>query len=157
MGCLAATLLVAGTFYAYTVSAILGLMAVAPALFACVYANGSYKAAPAGANPTIRQAFEDFRSPGAVLFALLLFFQFGNEWSIAGWLPIFLIRRVGTLNSLVRQRLQLTGYSTVTYNILFSKPLCRIGCFLIGAPVCALAHVPDAGSPARIDADNRRY
>jgi FHS family glucose/mannose:H+ symporter-like MFS transporter len=25
----------------------------------------------------------------------LLFFQFGNEWSIAGWLPIFLIRRVG--------------------------------------------------------------
>ena len=34
-----------------------------------------------------------FRSPGAVLFALLLFIQFGNEWSIAGWLPLFLIRR----------------------------------------------------------------
>jgi fucose permease len=30
-----------------------------------------------------------------VLFALLLFFQFGNECSIAGWLPIFLIRRLG--------------------------------------------------------------
>ena len=37
----------------------------------------------------------DFRSLGAVLFALLLFFQFGNEWSIAGWLPLFLIRRLG--------------------------------------------------------------
>jgi fucose permease len=24
-----------------------------------------------------------------------LFFQFGNEWSLAGWLPLFLIRRVG--------------------------------------------------------------
>jgi len=29
----------------------------------------------------------DFRSPGAVLFALLLFCQFGNEWSIAGGYP----------------------------------------------------------------------
>ena len=38
LGCLAATLLVAGTFYAYTVPAILGLMAVAPAIFACIYA-----------------------------------------------------------------------------------------------------------------------
>ncbi len=32
---------------------------------------------------------------GAILFALLLFFQFGNEWSLAGWLPLFLCRRVG--------------------------------------------------------------
>jgi FHS family glucose/mannose:H+ symporter-like MFS transporter len=37
----------------------------------------------------------DFKNPGAVLFSLLLFFQFGNEWSIAGWLPLFLIRRLG--------------------------------------------------------------
>jgi fucose permease len=26
---------------------------------------------------------------------LVLFFQFGNEWSMAGWLPLFLIRRLG--------------------------------------------------------------
>ncbi len=38
----------------------------------------------------------DLRSIAAVLFSLLLFFQFGNEWVIAGWLPIFLIRRLGT-------------------------------------------------------------
>src|SRR5947209_12205433 len=43
----------------------------------------------------MRQAMADFRSPGAILFALLLFFQFGNEWSIASWLPILLIRRIG--------------------------------------------------------------
>jgi fucose permease len=42
----------------------------------------------------LRQAIEDFRSPGAIMFALLLFFQFGNEWSIAGWLPLFLLRRI---------------------------------------------------------------
>ena len=35
------------------------------------------------------------RSPGAVLFSLLLFFQFGNEWAVAGWLPLFLIQRLG--------------------------------------------------------------
>jgi fucose permease len=94
-GCLSATLLVAGTFYAYSVPAILLLMATLPAAFAAIYARSSYSAPPEGTHPSLREALNDFRSPGAVLFALLLFFQFGNEWSIAGWLPLFLIRRVG--------------------------------------------------------------
>jgi len=95
LGCLVATLLVAGTFYAYTVPSILIFMAVVPGIFAGLYAKTSYTAPPEGDQPSLRQAFEDVRSPGAVLFALLLFFQFGNEWSIAGWLPLFLIRRLG--------------------------------------------------------------
>jgi FHS family glucose/mannose:H+ symporter-like MFS transporter len=95
LGCMAATLLVWGTFYAYTVPSILVFMAVIPGLFAGHYARGAFTAAPEGAQPTLQQALRDFRSFGAVLFALLLFFQFGNEWSFAGWLPIFLIRRVG--------------------------------------------------------------
>ena len=70
-------------------------MALVPGFFAGIYARKSYAAPPEGTQPTFRQALQDFRSPGAVLFALLLFFQFGNEWSIAGWLPLFLIRRVG--------------------------------------------------------------
>lgn len=36
------------------------------------------------------------RSVATVLFSLLTFFQFGAEWAIAGWLPLFLIRRFGT-------------------------------------------------------------
>ena len=44
---------------------------------------------------SMRQTVKDLRSPLAILFALLLFFQFGNEWSIAGWLPVFLIDRIG--------------------------------------------------------------
>ena len=95
LGCLAATLLVWGTFYAYTVPSILIFMAVVPGLFGGIYARCSYTAPPEAAHRTLRDAFQDFRSVGAVLFALLLFIQFGNEWSIAGWLPIFLIRRVG--------------------------------------------------------------
>ena len=37
------------------------------------------------------------RSAPAVfaLFRLLLFFQAGNEWALAAWLPLFLIRRLG--------------------------------------------------------------
>jgi len=95
LGCLTATLLVAGTFYAYTVPTILIFMAAVPAIFAVLYSRSSYLAPPEGTHPTIGQAFQDFRSLGAVLFALLLFFQFGNEWSVAGWLPLLLIRRVG--------------------------------------------------------------
>jgi MFS transporter, FHS family, glucose/mannose:H+ symporter len=94
-GCLAATMLVAGTFYAYSVTTILIFMAVVPGIFAGVYGRSAPVLAPKAGHPALRQALQDFRSPGAVMFALLLFIQFGNEWSIAGWLPIFLIRRVG--------------------------------------------------------------
>ena len=95
LGCLAATLLVAGTFYAYTVPSILVFMATVPGLFAVAYSKLHLAPPTEGSHPTLKQALHDFRSPGAVLFALLLFFQFGNEWSLAGWLPLFLIRRVG--------------------------------------------------------------
>lgn len=95
LGCLAATLLVAGTFYVYTVPSILIFMAVVPALFGGVYLQTSFAAPEPSAQRTLGEALHDFRSLGAVLFALLLFVQFGNEWSIAGWLPLFLIRRVG--------------------------------------------------------------
>lgn len=40
-------------------------------------------------------AARDFKSVTAILFSLLLFFQFGNEWALAGWLPLFLVRRLG--------------------------------------------------------------
>jgi FHS family glucose/mannose:H+ symporter-like MFS transporter len=95
LGCLAATLLVAGTFYAYTVPVILILMALAPGIFAVVYARSAVAVTAPVAHADLRQVLRDFRSLGAVLFALLLFFQFGNEWSISGWLPLFLVRRMG--------------------------------------------------------------
>jgi len=95
LGCLAATLLVAGTFYAYGVRTILLFMAVAPAIYAALYARTGFGSPAECGGPGMRQALADFRSLGAILFALLLFFQFGNEWSLAGWLPLVLIRRVG--------------------------------------------------------------
>jgi predicted MFS family arabinose efflux permease len=43
----------------------------------------------------LADAVKDLRSVLAILFALLLFFQFANEWTLAGWLPVFLIDRLG--------------------------------------------------------------
>jgi FHS family glucose/mannose:H+ symporter-like MFS transporter len=98
LGCLTATLLVADAFYLFAdpnVAVLLAVMASLPGAFALFYFRKSYPVLRAGTERTLRQAMADFRSPGAVFFALLLFFQFGNEWSIAGWLPMFLMRRVG--------------------------------------------------------------
>jgi len=94
LGCLLVTVLVAGTFYVYTVTSILIFIALVPGFFAIWYARSSF-AAVVSRRPTLAQVFRDLQSFGAILFAALLFFQFGNEWSIAGWLPIFLIRRLG--------------------------------------------------------------
>jgi len=95
MGSLVVTLLVAGTFYAYTVTSILMFVAAIPGLFAVWYARSAFPGPVAIEQPRLARIFRDLHSPGAVLLALMLFFQFGNEWSIAGWLPIFLIRRLG--------------------------------------------------------------
>ena len=95
IGCVLMAVLVAGTYYAYSVTGILLLIALLPAFFIPIYAKARFAGDPDGRQPSLAQAFADFRSPGAVLFALLLFFQFGNEWTVAGWLPLFLIQRLG--------------------------------------------------------------
>ena len=94
-GCLAVTVLVAGAFYAYTVTSILVFIALFPGFFGIWYARSSFPRPSIARTPTLAQFLRDLRSPAAILLAALLFFQFGNEWSIAGWLPIFLIRRLG--------------------------------------------------------------
>ncbi len=95
LGCLLTALLVAGTYYVYTVPSILILFAVVPAFYAGIYARAQLPRQAVLREVPVMQVLRDFRNPGAVLFSLLLFFQFGNEWSIAGWLPLFLIRRLG--------------------------------------------------------------
>jgi len=94
-GSLLTALLVAGTYYVYTVPSILVLLAALPGFYAIICYKGGYARALAFDSLPITQVLRDFRTPGAVLFSLLLFFQFGNEWSMAGWLPLFLIRRLG--------------------------------------------------------------
>jgi fucose permease len=44
---------------------------------------------------TDEAAVRDRRTVLAILFGVLLVLQFANEWSIAGWLPVYLIDRLG--------------------------------------------------------------
>jgi MFS transporter, FHS family, glucose/mannose:H+ symporter len=95
LGCLLTALLVAGTYFVYTVPSILILFALVPGFYAGIFAKAKLPHDPMVNPVPASQVFRDFRNPGAILFSLVLFFQFGNEWSIAGWLPLFLIRRLG--------------------------------------------------------------
>lgn len=95
LGSLAAALFVAGTFFIYSVSSILILLAVAP-VFACiVYARSKLPPAPVVEEADWRSVWREVKSPAAILLALLLFVQFGNEGAIAGWLALFLSLRLG--------------------------------------------------------------
>jgi hypothetical protein len=98
LGCLTATVIVAGSMNSLPPTGILFVLAVVPAIFAAIYGRRVYNFHPEP-NPVVESpvnpAWKGFGNLGAVLFGLLLFVQFGNEWSIAGWLPLFLIRRVG--------------------------------------------------------------
>ena len=141
LGCLTATVLVGGTFSAYyAVPSILLFMAAVPAVFGAIYVRSSFTTPPAGSQPTLRQALADFRSPGAILLALLLFFQFGNEWSIAGWLPLLLIRRVGLSPSAALLTLALYWLCLLTGRLgaVSILPRVRHGRLLLGSVLLAL-------------------
>jgi MFS transporter, FHS family, glucose/mannose:H+ symporter len=138
-GCLAATLLVTGTFYAYAAPGIVLLMALVPGIFAGVYAGRGISSTESFIpHATLRQALDDFRSLGAVLFALLLFFQFANEWSIAGWLPLFLIRRVGLSPIAALRLLALYWLFLLTGRLITAAALSRVHHgWLLGSSVIA--------------------
>ncbi|HEV2687379.1 MAG TPA: MFS transporter [Bryobacteraceae bacterium] len=95
LGCLLTAVLVAGTYFAYNVPSILILLALVPGFYAGICARAKLPREPVAHPIPVSQVLRDFRNPGAILFSLVLFFQFGNEWSMAGWLPLLLIRRLG--------------------------------------------------------------
>jgi len=140
LGCLAATLLVAGTFYAYSVRTILLFMAAVPAIYAAIYARMRFDSPAARGVPRLREALKDFRSLGAILFALLLFFQFGNEWSVAGWLPLVLIRRVGLSppGALIMLALYWMFLLTGRLGAIAILPLVRHGRLLMASGLAAM-------------------
>src|SRR5262249_54051026 len=95
LGCLTVALLVSGAYYVYSAPAIQTWIAAIPALFGWLYIRSKFTPELVLQPPSPSQFIAELRNPGAVLFSLLLFFQFGNEWAIAGWLPLFLSQRLG--------------------------------------------------------------
>src|SRR5579864_3128260 len=140
LGCLLTAVLVAGTYYVYTVPSILVLFAILPGFYAGIYAKAKLARRPAFEKVPLSQLLRDFRNPGAILFSLLLFFQFGNEWSIAGWLPLFLIRRLGISPADSLLMLALYWAALLVGRIVAQLLLKRMshGLLLIGSIVSAL-------------------
>ena len=95
LGCTITALLVAGTYEFYSAATICVFLAAIPGFYIGIYARAKLPRQPVPSQIPLRMVLNDFKNPGAVLFGLLLFFQFGNEWTVAGWLPLFLIRRIG--------------------------------------------------------------
>lgn len=91
IGCVVIALLVGGIFYDYSVAGILATAAFVPLGYSWIYSRTAFVTPDL---PRFHASREEFRAP-AILLALLLFFQFGNEWAIAGWLSVFLVSRLG--------------------------------------------------------------
>ncbi len=94
LGCFITALMVSQTFYLLRGPGVPLLLAAGPALGLWLFHRTDYPSLPAPA-PARRQTLRDLQTPLTILLSLLLFFQFASEWSIAGWLPLFLIRRLG--------------------------------------------------------------
>jgi len=92
MGALFVTLLIGGTYQVYSVQVEMLILAAIPLVFLVVWWTRKENLPPQAGQPVHVAAFSPV---AAVLFGLLLYFQFGNEWCLSAWLPLFLIRRLG--------------------------------------------------------------
>jgi fucose permease len=75
-------------------SRLLSLTALLPAAAAVAWSRLPLRSLSANL-PAPERPDKDLRTVLAFLFALLLFFQFACEWTIAGWLPVYLVDRMG--------------------------------------------------------------
>jgi len=95
LGCLSSAFLVASAFHLNVVPRILPLLAFVPAAFGIFYFRRMRTGVQGFPEPPLQTVLHDISKPGAAVFALLLFSQSGSEWTVAGWLPLFLTHRLG--------------------------------------------------------------
>jgi FHS family glucose/mannose:H+ symporter-like MFS transporter len=150
-GSLLAALLLAQSFGDAGAVRLLAVTAVIPAM-AGIFSGLLRIGVRAVPESSRGRSMEDLRSPLAILFSLLLFFQFANEWSIAGWVPILLIDRLGLSPATAVSLLALYWGSLMVGRIIAAKLLraVRHGRLLKISAFCALF-----GCTALLAADSR--
>jgi FHS family glucose/mannose:H+ symporter-like MFS transporter len=95
-GSAAASLLMSNSFGGEATAArIFFVCAVLSAVAGIAIAKSARAQTEVEAKPEPATPQTEPRTVLALIFGFLLFFQFANEWSIAGWLPVFLIDRLG--------------------------------------------------------------
>jgi FHS family glucose/mannose:H+ symporter-like MFS transporter len=139
-GSVLAALLLAQSFGEGGAARLLAVTAVIPAIAGVLASLLSIDTSRAVSEVSLRDSIEDLHSPLAILFALLLFFQFGNEWSIAGWLPVLLIDRLGLSPATAVTLLALSWGALMAGRIIVVKLLrvVRHGRLLGMSAFCAL-------------------
>ncbi len=99
-GCLISTAVIGGTYFLKSAEIEVGALALIPLVMLFLFAgkgSGEKRRLVADAGQEgQRQTRRDLQRIATVLFSLLIFFQCGNEWAVAGWLPLFLVHRYGT-------------------------------------------------------------
>jgi fucose permease len=98
-GGLLATVVVGVTYFGASITIQTGLLSLIPAIYLVALAFNRLPAAidrpQRQQDDLLRETLKDLRSIASVLFSMLVFFQFCCEWAIVGWLPLFLIHRLG--------------------------------------------------------------
>jgi fucose permease len=94
-GCFLATVIVGASYSSGHDALATVLLGCVPSVFLVLFACDRSTGHNASKHRDAPEA-RNVRIVATVLFSLLLFFQFGNEWALAGWLPLFLIRRLGS-------------------------------------------------------------
>ena len=155
-GCLLSTVVVGAAYLSSRAQIAPALLALLPLAFLLALAKMSSSEEPqpaGGKEQELRETLRDLRGIATVLFGLLLFFQFGNEWAVAGWLPLFLVHRLGTNPVLAIGVLALYFLALVLGRVAALRLLSRVSHrkFLIAsiaAAVCGFMLLSIAGSLA---------
>lgn len=95
VGCLMSALIVGGNMLADVFPVMAILLLALPVASCILFARTRMPAPPPHEPVGWREVMRDLKSPSAVLLALLLFFQFGNEGAVSGWLALFLTQKLG--------------------------------------------------------------
>jgi FHS family glucose/mannose:H+ symporter-like MFS transporter len=140
LGCLTDAVLISGVYYLYSVPVLQVWMAVLPALFGWIFWKSTFSPQPVPMQPPAGALFSALKDPGAVLLSLLLFFQLGNEWSVAGWLPLFLSQRLGLAPTTALELLALYWFALLVGRVIaqWGLPRVRHSKLLLGCVIAAM-------------------
>ncbi|MFM2124588.1 MAG: hypothetical protein RL328_1039 [Acidobacteriota bacterium] len=140
LGSLTVAGLISAAYYGVTVATLQAALALIPAGFAWMYWTAKFPTEPVPHQPPTASVFGALRNPGAVLLALLLFFQLGNEWAVAGWLALFLSQRLGISPSTALSFLALYWLALLIGRVVAQWVLPRIrhSRLLLGCVVAAM-------------------
>jgi FHS family glucose/mannose:H+ symporter-like MFS transporter len=144
-GALLATVVAGVTYFGGSAKSQTFLLASVPAAYLAILVLNRTPFARHAAKPDdedpMRGSLEDLHRIAALLFSLVILFQFVCEWAIAGWMPLFLIHKLGTnpVTSLWALALYFLALMCGRLMVQFPLPLVSHKKILLGSVALAMA------------------